>query len=435
MSAHESVVNSLKKILDADPKMKSDLNKSLQQAVKLSRLGDESSGIQPLDESLYWAIDRELDGKGWPTSVEAYYEYIDKYVRLIPNEIRDPEYPNAWTSDGTKNGYNQKVYDLLCQSYWLIDQDISDNPNVIKTMQSYPEFADWLIEFANAWGTFLDTEASLTKASLASFEADSMYNMAWYNGNKSTWTTFNQFFYREFNDADPKTGKSPLRPISSPKDNTDVVSPADCTFKAFYPIENGEVMSPDGERLKHTHSIGTITELLDNSKYADDFKNGTFVHYFLSPFDYHRFHTPIGGKVLEIRAIKGQTYLNVITSDGQFHAPDDSESDDTKVGYEFTQARGLIVIDGGEKIGKVAVLPIGMCQVSGVMMYDGTNKELPNIANEDVEKGQEFGKFRFGGSDIILVFEQAPEDLYMFKNDPSHNPIHFQYGQTAIYVK
>ena len=434
MSAHKSVVNSLKTILDADSKMKSDLNKSLQQAVTLSRLGDESNDIKPLDENLYWAIDRELDGKGWPTSVEAYYEYVHNYLRLIPNEIRDPQYPNAWTSDGTKNGYNQKVYDLLCQSYWLVDQDISDNPNVIKTMQSYPKFAEWLDEFAAAWGAFLDTEESLTKASLASFEADSMYNMAWYNGNKSTWTTFNQFFYREFNDADPETGKSPLRPISSPKDNTDVVSPADCTYKAIYPIIDGKVMAPDGERLKHTHSIGTIQELMDNSKYAEDFKNGTFIHYFLSPFDYHRFHTPIGGKVLEIRAIKGQTYLNVLSTDGQFHAPDNSESDDTKVGYEFTQARGLIVQDGGEKVGKVAVLPIGMCQVSGVMMYDGTDKKLPNISGKDVVKGQEFGKFRFGGSDIILVFEQAPEDLYMFTNDPSHNPIHFQYGQTAVYI-
>ena len=173
---------------------------------------------------------------------------------------------------------------------------------------------------------------------------------------------------------------------------------------------------------------------MDKSKYAKDFKNGTFIHYFLSPFDYHRFHTPIAGKVLEIRPIDGQVYLNVLSSGGQFHAPDDSESDDTKVGYEFTQARGLIIIDGGKEVGKVAVLPIGMCQVSGVMMYDGSDPDLPvNLTGKKVVKGQEFGKFRFGGSDIIMLFEHPPQDLYMFQNDPSHNPIHFQYGQTSVY--
>ena len=437
METHKAVVKKLKKLLDAHPQMKRDLEKSLREAVLLARRGDEEKGIAPLDENLYWAIDKELGGYGWPQNVENYYNYLDRYVRIIPNEENDEQYPNAWTSDGTKNGYNQKVYDLLCQSYWLLDQNLEDDPEKpIRTIQSYDKFADWLVEFANAWGSFLDTEESLTVASLDSFEHDTMYNMHWYNKNKPTWKTFNQFFYREFNDADPETGLSPLRPISSPNNNTNVVSPADCTYKMFYPIVKGNVLSPEGERLKHTHSIGTIAELLDGSKYAKDFDNGTFIHYFLSPFDYHRFHTPVSGKVLEIRAITGQVYLNVNMGDGQFHAPDDSESDDTQVGYEFTQARGLIVIDAGKDVGKVAVLPIGMCQVSGVMMYDGTDPSLPvNLTNKEVVKGQEFGKFRFGGSDIIMVFEKPPTDLYMFRNDPSHVPIHFQYGQTAVYVK
>jgi len=445
MQAHRVVVEKLKRLLDSNPEMKRDLERSLRQAVEISRNGDPENDIERLNPDLYKAIDKELSYKGWPTSAETYYEYLDHYLRLIPNEIPDPEYPYAWTSDGTKNGYNQKVYDLLCQSYWLIDQNLSDDPKHIKTMQSYSDFADWLVDFANAWGLYLDTKDSLTKETLASFENDSMYNMHWYNGNKSTWTTFNEFFYREFNDTDPKTGRSPLRPISCPKDNTNVVSPADCTFKACYPIVEGNVMAPDGKRLKHTHSIGTVDELLTGSnmdektkkrmlKYAQDFSEGTFIHYFLSPFDYHRFHTPIAGNVLEITPIDGQVYLNVVSGGGQFHAPDDSESDDTKVGYEFTQARGLIVIDGGEEVGKIAVLPIGMCQVSGVMMYDGSNPNLPDLRKKTVVKGEEFGKFRFGGSDIIMLFEKPPQDLYMFQNDPSHIPIHFQYGQTSVYI-
>jgi len=73
----------------------------------------------------------------------------------------------------------------------------------------------------------------------------------------------------------------------------------------------------------------------------------------------------------------------------------------------------------------VAAIPIGMCQVSGVDMYT-------QYQNKQVVKGQEFGKFKFGGSDIIVLFQQAP-DLYLWKTDPGRNPIHFQYGQVSAY--
>jgi len=88
----------------------------------------------------------------------------------------------------------------------------------------------------------------------------------------------------------------------------------------------------------------------------------------------------------------------------------------------------LVIIDAGPEVGLVAVLPIGMSHVSGVDMYT-------DLQDKDVVKGQEFGKFKFGGSDVIMLFQKQPTDLYLFKNDPEHNPIHFQYGQTAVYCK
>ncbi len=422
IAPHKVVVEQLKSILDANPEMAESLEFSLKKAVNLSKNGDATNNISPLNADLYKAIDKEFNGKGWPETVSDYYDYLDIYVEMIPNESRDPDYPNAWKSDGTKNGYNQKVYDLLCQSYWLIDQEIVEG----KTMQSYPEFADWLVSFAIAWGTFLDTEASLTPESLQSFKEDvnedgeSVYNFPLYADGESSWKTFNNFFYRQFNQANPNTGISPLRPIADPENNITIVSPADCTFKAFYPIdENGNV---EEVTLKGTHTIGTVDELLEFSKYGENFYGGTFIHYFLSPFDYHRFHTPVSGKVLEIFPVQGKVYLNVeMKEDGQFDAPDGGEN-----GYEFNQARGLVIMDAGPEVGKVAILPIGMCQVSGVNMYT-------DLQGKDVVKGQEFGKFRFGGSDIIMLFEKPPKDLYMFQKDPSLNPIHFQYGQTAVY--
>ena len=422
MARYEPIVEQLKSILDSNEEMKRDLNSSLKKAVALAQKDNKQPNKQHLNEALYHAIDKELEGYGWPTTVEDYYIYLDHYVKIIPNERKGTHH--AWSSDGTKNGYNQKVYDLLCQFYFLVDQENEEK----KTMQNYPEFSKWLINFATSWGTFLNTEASLTDKTLKSFEEDvnedgeSMYNFPLYSDHKEKWKTFNDFFYREFNHVDKRTGRSSLRPISEPDNNKNIVSPADCTFKAYYKIEEGNIRAPKNTRIKHTHTLGTVEQLLNFSEFSHNFHNGTFIHYFLNPFDYHRFHTPVKGKILEIINASGKVFLNVeMTKDGQFNAPDGADNR-----YEFNQSRGIVIMEGGPDVGKIAIIPIGMAQVSGVDMYT-------ELQGENVEKGQEFGKFKFGGSDIIMLFEKSYKDLYMFTKDPSHKPIHFQYGQTAVY--
>lgn len=66
-------------------------------------------------------------------------------------------------------------------------------------------------------------------------------------------------------------------------------------------------------------------------------------------------------------------------------------------GYQFVQTRGLVVIDS--PIGLVACLPMGMAQVSSVVI----------TAEEGVTlyKGEELGYFQFGGSDFVMVFERS----------------------------
>jgi phosphatidylserine decarboxylase len=65
------------------------------------------------------------------------------------------------------------------------------------------------------------------------------------------------------------------------------------------------------------------------------------------------------------------------------------------LGYQFSQARGLLVLE--TPLGLVAVLPIGMAQVSSVTLTADVGSMLC--------KGEEFGFFSFGGSDIVTLFE------------------------------
>ena len=66
-------------------------------------------------------------------------------------------------------------------------------------------------------------------------------------------------------------------------------------------------------------------------------------------------------------------------------------------GYQFGQTRGLVVIES--PIGLVACLPVGMAQVSSVVITATVGATL--------HKGEEMGYFQFGGSDFVMVFEKA----------------------------
>lgn len=234
-------------------------------------------------------------------------------------------------------------------------------------------FNAWLKRFVQAYGDFLDSPASV--AQLDTFTTLPNYNVDDYVVSPSGWLTFNQFFAREI-----KPGK---RPIAEPRNDRVIVSPADAVFMGHWPIEEDSTITVKGATWR-------IDELLDGSPYADAFRGGTYMHSFLYVDDYHRYHVPVGGELKEVRNISGRVYLDVIREpDGSFGIVDG----DT---YQFRQERGLVVIDSPE-VGLVAVLPIGMSFVSSVNLTPDVGATL--------QKGDEFGFFLFGGSDIVLLFQ------------------------------
>jgi phosphatidylserine decarboxylase len=350
---------------------------SLAKLITASLLKAQTLAKERLDPALYKALD-------WPTDFEMYIAYLMKYAKWVPHESGEA----VWLTPGTDG--HQEVDDRLNHFYWLIDQKTGEHNS--KLVENNPWFKKWLVDYANAWGSFLNTPQSfsptiqdsfLTKAPLYRV-GDSLIDGK--SNNPSGWLTFNQFFARELNPG--------LRPVSSPEKNTVVTSPADCNFKAQYAIA-ADSSIPE-ITLKMKHKFVTIPHLLQGSKYAHAFAGGNLVHYYLSPFSYHRFHTPVAGKVLECFPVNGLVYMDVTITDKQFDSPDNSED-----GYEFNQARGILILDTSHSpygdIGLVAVIPVGMCQVSSVSMIATPGSNL--------QKGEQFGYFMFGGSDIMLVYQ------------------------------
>jgi phosphatidylserine decarboxylase len=116
----------------------------------------------------------------------------------------------------------------------------------------------------------------------------------------------------------------------------------------------------------------------------------------LQSSSYHRYHLPVSGQVKESFRISGTVYMKVEIQDSEFKA-----SDSATTGFEFFQNRGVVTIDTSASdagdIGVVAVVPVGMSHVSSVTLTATEGKHMA--------KGEEFGYFQFGGSDIIVLFQ------------------------------
>jgi len=255
----------------------------------------------------------------------------------------------------------------LLKFYYIINQAPGDRLNRDES------FNAWMKTYAKVLGQFLDTPASA--AGIPSYMARPNYHIDDYFVGPSGWLTFNQFFAREV-----KPGK---RPIAAPFDDKVIVSAADSVFLGTWDIDADSKVTAKGVTWP-------IAKLLDGSTYQDAFKNGIYTHSFLNIDDYHRYHVPVAGEIKEVRKIQGRVYMNVIRKpDGSLQIIDG----DT---YQYNQERGLIVIDSPE-VGLVAVLPIGMGNVSSVNLTPEVGARL--------RKGDEFGFFMFGGSDIVMLFQ------------------------------
>jgi len=332
------------------------------------------------DEAIESAAACEVDSISDIRSVSDFLQLADDLVHWTPRESRT---------------HPRMVYERLVEFYFFLDQ-----PSV-KELQTHIDpdvdpktltpLSEWIVRFAVSWGDYLDTTESA--AQVESFKEDPMFNWDEYMPPPSGYLTFNQFFARHV--------KPGMRPVAGLRQDEIIVSPADCTFVGSWRISESGDITVYGEKDGLVESKGlqwSIGELLSDSEYADRFRGGIFTHSFLNTIDYHRWHTPVQGKILEQKIIHAQAYLDVnvttVLEDGK---PIKKLNALDGTGYQFRQTRGLIVIDS--PIGLVACLPMGMAHVSSVV--------ITAEKGVTVRKGEELGYFQFGGSDFVIVFERS----------------------------
>lgn len=312
-------------------------------------------------------------------TLDDYFDWCESNLHWVPKE--DPE--------------GDIVYQHVTMFYFLLDQSPVKElqtpiiPSKLKdnVMPPLSPLSEWMRKFVVSLGMWMDSPESLTDEAVQSYYDSPRYNMSDYEMPKGGWKTFNQFFARSV--------KPGYRPIAAINDDHVIVSPADSTNDGQWEVNADSQVYIKGLEW-------SIEELLEGSDYKDDFKGGIWIHQFLNTTDYHRQHAPVGGKVIEARVIQGATWLGVeavpIEGDdkGRTHIVRRKLSALDEAGYQFIQTRGLIVLQSN--IGKVAILPMGMAQVSSIVVTAEKGVTL--------RKGEEISYFQFGGSDIVMVFER-----------------------------
>ena len=211
----------------------------------------------------------------------------------------------------------------------------------------------------------------------------------WYAG-ENVWTTFNDWFARHL--IDPS-----VRPVA----DSEVVSPADSKPQGVWRVdEHGDLVQAEGVKIKSANFTSVSQLLGPDSAYADAFRGGTLTHTFLDVNEYHRYHFPVSGTIVELNKVPGTNAAGGITVwdpvTGRYVL------EDAIPGWQMIETRDCAVIDTGE-YGLVAVLPIGMSQICSCNWEEGL------AVGDRVEKGDPMGYFLFGGSDIVMVFQSGVE--------------------------
>lgn len=373
---HEKITNEFISIIESDKEIKRLMEKDLELAKK-NNPDKKTNPAQSLDEL---------------------YDFIDWSVKCMPwNCLKDVQYDSLFTALDQTTGY----------FWYLFDQPLEELKNkgyFYPSLQYFKPIANWIKKYSKTWGKYLSSKKSWNEEyyQLAKQEEQLGLTKGWY-GDKNIWKTYNEFFSRKLKDKYQ-------RPIG----NADVISPADSEPKGFYKIDQNNKLIDKTVNLKSAR-LNSIEDLIGkDSKYCTSFKGGTLTHTYLNICDYHRYHFPVGGKILEMRKISGINGGGIIT---EWDEKTKQYVYFNEVGFQMIETRDCLILEN-EKFGLVAILPVGMSQVCSCNWSKGLK------VGKTVKKGDEMGYFMFGGSDVVMIFQKGIKLHPLIKKESKNQYAH-----------
>lgn len=208
------------------------------------------------------------------------------------------------------------------------------------------------------------------------------------------YTSWDDFFTRKF--------REDVRKVEAPKEDNVIVAACESDLNRIWL----NVKEVDAFWVKgQPYSVHDIINY--DPEWKGEFGTGSCVFQaFLSARAYHRWGSPVKGTVVKSFVVPGAYFALSPSADLDPSAPDLSQPYISQVA---TRAVFFIKADN-KKIGLMAVITIGMADVSGceITVNDG----------QAIEKGAQLGMFHHGGSSHCLVFR--PETAKELKWNPKY---------------
>lgn len=208
---------------------------------------------------------------------------------------------------------------------------------------------------------------------------------------------------------DPHTYKSLnelfTRKLREPRiyslDSEDFISPCDSLITECGEMVQEYALQIKGMRYRSDELLGEHF----SKEEKELIYGGTFINFYLSPKDYHRYHIPTNLKVLKAVHIPGKFY------------PVNIPSLKKRVNLFIENERVVLLCEGASKkrfyMVLVSALNVGVMQVSFEPKIktnaDAQKSSTYNYENLNLNKGDDFGCFEMGSTIVILAEKEMLE--------------------------
>jgi phosphatidylserine decarboxylase len=197
------------------------------------------------------------------------------------------------------------------------------------------------------------------------------------------------YAYGSFNDFFTRALTADARPPC--KDAAAVASPVDGTVSECGRIDGGTLLQAKGRRY-------SLTELLAGETWAARFEGGSFTTIYLAPFNYHRVHMPVSGRLLDTVYVPGRLF-SVNAATARYVPRLFARNERILMRFEGAAGQFAVVMVGALNVGSMATVWAG--DVTPARRRAVTRLPPAAVA---LELGAELGRFNMG-STVILLFE------------------------------
>ena len=201
--------------------------------------------------------------------------------------------------------------------------------------------------------------------------------------------------YRSFNDFFTRALRPGMRPIAPQADA--IASPVDGTMSQRGPLQGETLLQVKG-------SYYSLTELLAGDAEAiDAYREGTFSCIYLAPYNYHRIHMPVAGRLRSTVYVPGDLFsVNAAT----VRAVPRVFARNERVICDFDTALGrmAVILVGALFVGSMEAVHCG--EINPPPRRRKSPQPIATGAGREFAKGEELGRFNMG-STVILLFQHG----------------------------